>query len=351
MNRFSWYHYSEVLIMQMIVNLKDKSYPILIEQGAILDIKKIIDTDRKIAIISDEQVPEYLIGIIKSQCPNHFVLRFPQGETSKNFQQYEELLRKCIEHDMTRKDAIVAIGGGVTGDLAGFVAASYMRGIDFYNIPTTLLAQVDSSVGGKVAIDVDSYKNIIAAFHQPKAVLIDPNILSTLSRRQIHNGLVESLKMGLTCDVQLVELFEQDTLDIPQIIERSINVKRQVVEQDEKESGLRKILNFGHTIGHAIEGAYGLDSYLHGECVAMGMLFFIEDQPLKDRVLSIYKRLDLPKIPDYDIDTLMSYIQHDKKSSAQTVSIVKVRQAGTFEIEEMTYEQIRNVLERGPYEK
>ena len=226
MNRFSWYHYSEVLIMQMIVNLKDKSYPILIEQGAILDIKKIIDTDRKIAIISDEQVPEYLIGIIKSQCPNHFVLRFPQGETSKNFQQYEELLRKCIEHDMTRKDAIVAIGGGVTGDLAGFVAASYMRGIDFYNIPTTLLAQVDSSVGGKVAIDVDSYKNIIGAFHQPKAVLIDPNILSTLSRRQIHNGLVESLKMGLTCDVQLVELFEQDTLDIPQIIERSINVKK-----------------------------------------------------------------------------------------------------------------------------
>nr|WP_270600366.1 3-dehydroquinate synthase [Faecalicoccus pleomorphus] len=337
--------------MQMIVNLKDKSYPILIEQGAILDIKKIIDTDRKIAIISDEQVPEYLIGIIKSQCPNHFVLRFPQGETSKNFQQYEELLRKCIEHDMTRKDAIVAIGGGVTGDLAGFVAASYMRGIDFYNIPTTLLAQVDSSVGGKVAIDVDSYKNIIGAFHQPKAVLIDPNILSTLSRRQIHNGLVESLKMGLTCDVQLVELFEQDTLDIPQIIERSINVKRQVVEQDEKESGLRKILNFGHTIGHAIEGAYGLDSYLHGECVAMGMLFFIEDQPLKERVLSIYKRLDLPKVPDYDIDILMSYIQHDKKSSAQTVSIVKVRQAGTFEIEEMTYEQIRNVLERGPYEK
>lgn len=337
--------------MQMIVNLKDKSYPILIEQGAILDIKKIIDTDRKIAIISDEQVPEYLIGIIKSQCPNHFVLRFPQGETSKNFQQYEELLRKCIEHDMTRKDAIVAIGGGVTGDLAGFVAASYMRGIDFYNIPTTLLAQVDSSVGGKVAIDVDSYKNIIGAFHQPKAVLIDPNILSTLSRRQIHNGLVESLKMGLTCDVQLVELFEQDTLDIPQIIERSINVKRQVVEQDEKESGLRKILNFGHTIGHAIEGAYGLDTYLHGECVAMGMLFFIEDQPLKERVLSIYKRLDLPKVPDYDIDILMSYIQHDKKSSAQTVSIVKVRQAGTFEIEEMTYEQIRNVLERGPYEK
>lgn len=337
--------------MQMIVNLKDKSYPILIEQGAILDIKKIIDTDRKIAIISDEQVPEYLIGIIKSQCPNHFVLRFPQGETSKNFQQYEELLRKCIEHDMTRKDAIVAIGGGVTGDLAGFVAASYMRGIDFYNIPTTLLAQVDSSVGGKVAIDVDSYKNIIGAFHQPKAVLIDPNILSTLSRRQIHNGLVESLKMGLTCDVQLVELFEQDTLDIPQIIERSINVKRQVVEQDEKESGLRKILNFGHTIGHAIEGAYGLDTYLHGECVAMGMLFFIEDQPLKERILSIYKRLDLPKVPDYDIDILMSYIQHDKKSSAHTVSIVKVRQAGTFEIEEMTYEQIRNVLERGPYEK
>ncbi|MDM8292639.1 3-dehydroquinate synthase [Faecalicoccus pleomorphus] len=337
--------------MKMTVNLKDRSYPILIESGALSHIDTILDVNRKLALIADDAIPKQWIQKIKDQCPNSFVIRFPQGEASKCFSQYEDLLKQCIDHDMTRKDAIVAIGGGVTGDLAGFVASSYMRGIDFYNIPTTLLAQVDSSVGGKVAIDVASYKNIVGAFHQPKGVIIDPDVLSTLSQRQIHNGLVEALKTGLIQDEKLVELFEQDTLDIPQIIERSINVKRQVVEQDEKESGLRKILNFGHTIGHAIEGAYGLDTYLHGECVAMGMLFFIEDQPLKERVLSIYKRLDLPKVPDYDIDILMSYIQHDKKSSAHTVSIVKVRQAGTFEIEEMTYEQIRNVLERGPYEK
>lgn len=337
--------------MEMIVDLKEKSYPIQIEEGSIYQIDRIIDINKRIAIIADSGIPDAWVQTVQNQCPNSFVLRFPQGEASKNFHQFESLLGQCIEHDMTRKDAIVAIGGGVTGDLAGFVAASYMRGIDFYNIPTTLLAQVDSSVGGKVAIDMDSYKNIVGAFHQPKGVIIDPDVLSTLSQRQIHNGLVEALKTGLIQDEELIELFEQETLDIPQIIERSINIKRLVVEQDEKESGLRKILNFGHTIGHAIEGAYGLDTYLHGECVAMGMLFFIEDAALKERVLSIYKKLDLPSVPDYDIDTLMSYIQHDKKSSAQTVSIVKVKQAGTFDIEEMTYAQIREVLERGPYEK
>ncbi len=337
--------------MKMIVDLKEKSYPILIEDGAIHHIQKIIDTHKRIAIIADSGIPDSWIQIVQDQCPNSFIIRFPQGEASKCFLQYENLLNQCIDHDMTRKDAIVAIGGGVTGDLAGFVAASYMRGIDFYNIPTTLLAQVDSSVGGKVAIDVDSYKNIVGAFHQPKGVIIDPDVLSTLSQRQIHNGLVEALKTGLIQDEKLVELFEQESLDIPQIIERSINVKRLVVEQDEKESGLRKILNFGHTIGHAIEGAYGLDTYLHGECVAMGMLFFIEDAALKERVLSIYHKLNLPEVPDYDIELLMSYIQHDKKSSAKTVSIVKVKQAGTFEIEEMTYDQIKEVLERGPYAK
>lgn len=337
--------------MKMIVDLKEKSYPILIENGAIHHIQKIIDTHKRIAIIADSGIPDSWIQIVQDQSPNSFIIRFPQGEASKCFLQYENLLSQCIDHDMTRKDAIVAIGGGVTGDLAGFVAASYMRGIDFYNIPTTLLAQVDSSVGGKVAIDVDSYKNIVGAFHQPKGVIIDPNVLSTLSQRQIHNGLVEALKTGLIQDEKLVELFEQESLDIPQIIERSINVKRLVVEQDEKESGLRKILNFGHTIGHAIEGAYGLDTYLHGECVAMGMLFFIEDAALKERVLSIYHKLNLPEVPDYDIELLMSYIQHDKKSSAKTVSIVKVKQAGTFEIEEMTYDQIKEVLERGPYAK
>lgn len=337
--------------MKLNVDLENHSYPIYIERNAIQKVHEYIPVSRKIAIITDTGVPEKWVNIVKEQCPDSFICIIPQGEPSKCFDQYKKLLEEMISHNMSRKDAIIAVGGGVVGDLAGFVAASYMRGIDFYNIPTTVLSQVDSSVGGKVAIDMGSYKNIVGAFWQPKTVIIDPNVLSTLSFRQQHNGLCEALKMGLILDDHLVSLFEQDTLDIDAIITRSIELKRDVVQQDERESNLRKILNFGHTIGHAIESAYGLNTYLHGECVAMGMLFFIEDETLKQRVLNIYKKLDLPQVPDYDTATLLEYVTHDKKSSHNTVSTILVKQSGSYIIKELSFEDIQNVLERGPYEK
>ena len=348
----SWYDIrKEFFIMKLNVDLQNHSYPIFIERNAIQKVHEYIPVTRKIAIITDTGVPEKWVNIVKEQCPDSFVCTIPQGEPSKCFDQYKHLLEEMIQHNMSRKDAIIAVGGGVVGDLAGFVAASYMRGIDFYNIPTTVLSQVDSSVGGKVAIDMGSYKNIVGAFWQPKTVIIDPNVLSTLSLRQQHNGLCEALKMGLILDDHLVSLFEQDTLDIDAIITRSIELKRDVVQQDERESNLRKILNFGHTIGHAIESAYGLNTYLHGECVAMGMLFFIEDEALKQRVLSIYKKLDLPQVPDYDTAILLEYVTHDKKSSHNTVSTILVKQSGSYIIKELSFEDIQNVLERGPYEK
>lgn len=337
--------------MKLNVDLENHSYPIYIERNAIQKVHEYIPVSRKIAIITDTGVPEKWVNIVKEQCPDSFICTIPQGEPSKSFDQYKNLLEEMISHNMSRKDAIIAVGGGVVGDLAGFVAASYMRGIDFYNIPTTVLSQVDSSVGGKVAIDMGSYKNIVGAFWQPKTVIIDPNVLSTLSLRQQHNGLCEALKMGLILDDHLVSLFEQDTLDIDAIITRSIELKRDVVQQDERESNLRKILNFGHTIGHAIESAYGLNTYLHGECVAMGMLFFIEDKTLKQRVLNIYKKLDLPQVPNYDTSTLLEYVTHDKKSSHNTVSTVLVEQSGSYIIKELSFKEIQEVLERGPYEK
>lgn len=337
--------------MKLNVDLENHSYPIYIERNAIQKVHEYIPVSRKIAIITDTGVPEKWVNIVKEQCPDSFIYTIPQGEPSKCFDQYKKLLEEMISHNMSRKDAIIAVGGGVVGDLAGFVAASYMRGIDFYNIPTTVLSQVDSSVGGKVAIDMGSYKNIVGAFWQPKTVIIDPNVLSTLSFRQQHNGLCEALKMGLILDDHLVSLFEQDTLDIDAIITRSIELKRDVVQQDERESNLRKILNFGHTIGHAIESAYGLNTYLHGECVAMGMLFFIEDEALKQRVLNIYKKLDLPQVPDYDTATLLEYVTHDKKSSHNTVSTILVKQSGSYIIKELSFKEIQEVLERGPYEK
>lgn len=337
--------------MKLNVDLENHSYPIYIERNAIQKVHEYIPVSRKIAIITDTGVPEKWVNIVKEQCPDSFICTIPQGESSKCFDQYKNLLEEMISHNMSRKDAIIAVGGGVVGDLAGFVAASYMRGIDFYNIPTTVLSQVDSSVGGKVAIDMGSYKNIVGAFWQPKTVIIDPNVLSTLSLRQQHNGLCEALKMGLILDDHLVSLFEQETIDIDAIITRSIELKRDVVQQDERESNLRKILNFGHTIGHAIESAYGLNTYLHGECVAMGMLFFIEDKTLKQRVLNIYKKLDLPQVPNYDTSTLLEYVTHDKKSSHNTVSTVLVEQSGSYIIKELSFKEIQEVLERGPYEK
>lgn len=343
--------FEKEFFMKQIVDLKDHSYPIYIERNGIEKVKEYIPVHRKIAIITDTGVPIKWIEAVQKQCPDSFILTFPQGEQSKCFEQYNALLNQMIEHNMSRSDAIIAIGGGVVGDLAGFVAASYMRGIDFYNIPTTILSQVDSSVGGKVAIDMGSYKNIVGAFWQPKTVIIDPNVLSTLSLRQQNNGLCEALKTGLIQDEKMIELFEKDELNLEEIITRSITVKRKVVEQDEKESNLRKILNFGHTIGHAIEGAYGLNTYLHGECVAMGMLFFIENKELKDRVLKIYEKLNIPKVPEYHIDTLIEYITHDKKTNHNTVSVIKVKNSGTFTIEELTLDEIRTILERGPYEK
>ena len=337
--------------MKLNVYLENHSYPIYIERNAIQKVHEYIPVSRKIAIITDTGVPEKWVNIVKEQCPDSFICTIPQGEQSKCFDQYKHLLEEMISHNMSRKDSIIAVGGGVVGDLAGFVAASYMRGIDFYNIPTTVLSQVDSSVGGKVAIDMGSYKNIVGAFWQPKTVIIDPNVLSTLSLRQQHNGLCEALKMGLILDDHLVSLFEQDTLDIDTIITRSIELKRDVVQQDERESNLRKILNFGHTIGHAIESAYGLNTYLHGECVAMGMLFFIEDKTLKQRVLNIYKKLDLPQVPDYDTATSLEYVTHDKKSNHNTVSTVLVEQSGSYIIKELSFKEIQEILERGPYEE
>ena len=333
------------------MELGANSYDITVERGALQRAGELLKLGRKVLIVTDDGVPFRYSDKIASFCKEPYVVTLPQGERNKCMSTYMRLLEKMVENNFTRNDCVVAVGGGVMGDLAGFVAASYMRGIDFYNIPTTVLSQVDSSVGGKVAIDMGSYKNIVGAFWQPKTVIIDPNVLSTLSFRQQHNGLCEALKMGLILDDHLVSLFEQETLDIDTIITRSIELKRDVVQQDERESNLRKILNFGHTIGHAIESAYGLNTYLHGECVAMGMLFFIEDKTLKQRVLNIYKKLDLPQVPDYDTATLLEYVTHDKKSNHNTVSTVLVEQSGSYIIKELSFKEIQEVLERGPYEE
>lgn len=332
--------------MNIHVDLKENSYDIVMEHGALRKIKDLVDLNRKVMVITDEGVPlEYATSVV-AQCQEGYLHVIPQGEDSKSLGVFKELCEDLMRQQFSRKDCIIALGGGVVGDLSGYVAASYMRGIDFIQIPTTTLSQIDSSIGGKVAINLDEVKNIVGAFYQPKIVIIDPDTLATLPKRHYVNGLIEALKAGLIYDPSLFELFEQDNIEghLDQIIEKALYVKKDVVEKDEKEQNLRKILNFGHTIGHAIESYYHLSEYLHGECVAMGMLYFIENEDLKQRVLKIYERLDIKASTHYDPDTVYGLLCNDKKASHGNVTVVVVRELGKAELVEKKTEEVRALL-------
>lgn len=332
--------------MKIHVDLKENGYDIIMEHGILGKVKDYVDLNRKVMVITDEGVPlEYATNVV-AQCAEGYLHVIPQGEDSKSLSVFKEICEDLLEQQFSRKDCIIAIGGGVVGDLSGYVAASYMRGIDFIQIPTTTLSQIDSSIGGKVAINLDEVKNIIGAFYQPKMVIIDPDTLQTLPKRHYINGLIEALKEGLIYDESLFTLFETGDIykDIDQIIEKALYVKKDVVEKDEKEQHLRKILNFGHTIGHAIESYYHLSDYLHGECVAFGMLYFIENEDIKKRVLAVYDKLGIQASAPYDPDTVYGLLCNDKKAAHGSVSIVKVKEIGKAEIQDMKLEEVRALL-------
>ena len=272
MLRISRYKVREMTIH---MNLGEDSYDIVVERGVLSKANKQLNLNRRVLVVTDSVVPEEYAKSLASQCKEGIIYTVPMGEASKSLDILGKVLGTMLDNGFSRKDCVVAVGGGVVGDLAGFAASAYMRGIDFYNIPTTLLSQIDSSIGGKTAINFGGVKNIVGAFYQPKKVLIDPNLLATLPERQISNGFAEAIKMALTSDKELFDIFENKDIDenIDEIIIRSLNIKKSVVEQDEKESGLRKILNFGHTIGHGIESSEEMSELYHGECVALGDLF------------------------------------------------------------------------------
>lgn len=328
------------------MDLKENSYDIRIERGILHKAGTYVDLNRKVMIITDDMVPKAYADTILTQCKEGYLSVVKHGEEAKSMHTYEKLLCELLEHRFTRKDCVIALGGGVIGDLSGFVAASYMRGIDFINIPTTTLSQIDSSIGGKVAINLQEVKNIVGAFYQPKAVLIDPDTLSTLPKRHYINGLAEALKAALIYDASLFEVFEQKDIydDIELILEKSLLVKKDVVEKDEKEHDLRKILNFGHTIGHAIESYYHLEDYLHGECVAMGMLYFIKDEDIKNRVLSVYEKLQLPTSVPYDTEKVYSYLCRDKKAEGDSITVVEITQIGKAELRKLPMRHIKELL-------
>ena len=324
------------------VNLGTDSYDIVLERGCIRRAGELLRLDRKVLVVTDDGVPEAYAKTVADQCGEARIETLPQGEENKNFAGFERLLRAMLDFGMTRKDCVAAVGGGVIGDMAGFAAACYMRGIDFYNIPTTVLSQVDSSIGGKTAIDLDGIKNIVGAFYQPKRVLIDPEVLETLPDRQVANGMAEAVKMAVCFDAEGFALAEGYRIgDRPdRLIENALRIKKRVVEEDVKEQGLRRALNFGHTLGHGIERLHAENGLYHGECVALGMLPMCSDA-VRPRLKTVLEKLGLPTMCGADPGRVMAAVIHDKKADHGKIMAVVCEEAGSCRIMPMTPEELR----------
>lgn len=351
------------------VNLGPRSYPIFIEQGLAKDPANRLTqlSASNFIVISDSTVASLygteFIKSLDSISANVQLLTFPDGETSKSSEYFVSLCESILKKGADRQSVVVALGGGVTGDLAGYVAASFMRGLQFVQVPTTLLAQVDSSVGGKVGINLPDAKNIIGAFWQPSMVLIDPNVLTTLDDRQYAAGLAEVIKYGVILDESFFSYLESHVdqiLDrqpdvLAEIISRCCQLKAIVVEEDETElSGRRAILNYGHTFGHAIENLFGYGTYLHGEAIAIGMHCAARlaknlnrvDQAFVDRQSDLLARFQLPfQFPACEALQILEQMRLDKKNQAQTINLILPIKVGQVEIvSDVPDEQIRAVL-------
>lgn len=325
------------------MNLGEDSYDIVVERGALRHVGELFDLDRRVMIVTDSGVPAAYAAAVEAASGEPYRYCTPQGEGAKSVDNWQKILAAMLRAGFTRRDCVVAVGGGMVGDLAGFAAASYMRGIDFYNIPTTVLSQVDSSIGGKTAVNLGDIKNIVGAFYQPKKVLVDLDLLCTLDDRLVSEGLAEALKMSLTSDQALFDIFEHQEIkdNMDEIILRSLMIKKQVVEQDEKEQGLRKILNFGHTIGHGIESKSQL---YHGECVAIGMIPMVSEA-LRPRLIAVLNKLRLPTAAEKPPQSIYEAMLHDKKSLGDTVTVVTVPEPGSYEMKNISFKELYPLIE------
>ncbi len=314
--------------MTLSVPLPTGSYDIIISSGILNRISEFANLDRRVLVVTDSGVPKQYAETVAAQCKSACVVTLPQGEQSKTLANFEKLLTVMLENGFTRTDCAIGVGGGVVTDITGFAAACYMRGIDFYNVPTTLLSQTDASVGGKTAVDLNGVKNIVGAFHQPKGVFIDTDTLKTLDKRQFNAGMAEIIKMALCFDADLFDRIKNGTATTEELISRSVRIKADVVAADEKEAGLRRVLNFGHTVGHAVETCSGL---LHGESVAIGMTYMCSPD-VREELCAVLEKYSLPTSTDISPERLYEVLIHDKKADGDKINIVVVNKIGSYEI-------------------
>ncbi|HCB10899.1 MAG TPA: 3-dehydroquinate synthase [Cyanobacteria bacterium UBA11991] len=330
------------------VNIKnsEKNYPIFINNRDIETLKQTvldyIGEKNYIVVISSKV---YKLYSSKLNFDKHKIFILKDGEKEKNIKNYTKILQFILKHRLTREDAVIAIGGGVVGDIAGFAASTYMRGIKYIQVPTTLLACTDSSVGGKTAIDTSYGKNLVGTFYQPDAVFININFLKTLSKRQFKSGLGEVVKYAFiekSCgcgeDLNLMnflsnnkdKILNYDVLTLKELVEICIKLKTSVVNQDEKESGLRKILNYGHTYGHAVENYTKYKKYTHGECVVAGILFALNfalklnkiDKEYQFICQDLIKNFDFTVIPKFNKNKILKIMMTDKKASDDAITFI-----------------------------
>ena len=299
---------SEFIGTKLTMNLGERSYDIIVKSGSLENLYQFARLDRRVAVVTDSGVPAQYAQMVADQCKDAHIITVPQGEASKSFKILESVLRQMLEFGMGRGDLVIAVGGGVVGDLAGFAASIYMRGIDFINCPTTTLSMIDSSIGGKTAVDLGDTKNIVGAFWQPKLVIVDPDTLATLPRRHFINGLAEAVKASLLADPELFAIFENGDVDaqIGEIICRSLRFKKNIVE--------------------------------------LGMLPMIESKALQKRVRAVYRRLGLPTRTTYDKEKVLAEMLHDKKAQSGQITIIKVPGLGCWRAETIPVEGLRPLL-------
>lgn len=354
------------MLNKLEVNVSQKTYPILIKKGIIEDIgyeiKKYFKSKR-ITVVTDYNVEkiygEVIVQNLRSQGYEVHIISIKPGENSKSLDTLTQLYNQLLDNRMTRKDLIISFGGGVIGDLAGFAASTFLRGIQYIQVPTSLLAQIDSSIGGKVAVNLSKGKNLVGSFYHPEAVFIDPEILKTLPQRYLYDGMGEVIKYACIRDEELSKKLQAIKNEselfsiIDEIIFKCCSIKREIVEKDEKEVGDRMLLNFGHTIGHAVEKAYNYDRYTHGEAVAIGMYYITQ----KSESLGITKagtsnlikelliKFNLPyKLPKIEAEVLLKAVDIDKKSESDYLNLVLLSEIGDSFIKKIEKKDVTQYL-------
>lgn len=322
------------------------------------DFIKDVIPECRILMITDDNVDKFYAKTVTDslETNGYSVMKyvFPHGENNKSIENFERILEFAAENHLTRSDAIVALGGGVCGDLAGFVAASYLRGIKFVQIPTTYLAAIDSSVGGKTAVNLKNGKNLAGAFHQPSIVIIDPDTFKTLEKDYYNDGTAEAVKYGVLMDEELFEHFKNKDIDIEMVISKCTKIKSDIVGEDEFENGVRKLLNLGHTFGHAIEKLSGL-TISHGHAVAIGMVIAargaekcgICENGVTDRIIEVLKINDLPTDTEYRLEEMYSASLNDKKRTGDTITVVLPEKIGKCILKKLSIDEYREFLKEG----